>query len=197
MPNPKGLWRSFCPSCKTVTPQRTLNVKVESEGKPKWHPIYRLCMACNSFNPIVYPRYTLIQSPGPLPTPLAQSVVNQLRGGSFDLPQILARLRHHPEARGHVFKSEVLMTLEYLERKGLVSSSEANRTEETIGLLRSRGPFPTRHGPCPLELENGVVSRSLVSLYFQARLAGSRKFVPRGWLCLNCGCHEMGSIPTV
>lgn len=210
MPNSRGLWHWFCPACKTVTPQRTLNVKVESAGKTKWYPVFRLCTACGAFNPVVYRRYTLSRPPGAIPSRLARSVTDELKGGPLELPQLLSRLRGHPnEGVGHVLKSDVLMVLEYLERAGVVESQEVNRTEDTIGILGRRGPASTHHGPCPEELKRGIASFTLVSLYAQTRrnaLPGHpRTFTHRGWLCLNCGYRRIGravnpggaSIPTV
>ncbi len=88
------------------------------------------------------------------------------------------------------------MAIAYLKSGGVVAEEAIDRTASTIEALRAR-PWKSKHlGPCPAELKNGVVMRSLVSLYAQklVPVAGEGRepvvrqmqLGPVGVLCLHC-----------
>lgn len=90
------------------------------------------------------------------------------------------------------------MAVQYLRAKGVVTEEMIDLTEQTVVALKAR-PWKSKHlGPCPGELERGVVTKDLVSLYSQKLVPGNREterrrmqLAPIGILCLHCGYRRV------
>src|SRR2546422_4217798 len=93
----------------------------------------------------------------------------------------------------HIFNSEVGMALEFLKGRRVVEEVSGDRTEKVLDALRARSTESKRLGPCPAELSQSIVGRTLVSLYAQRSTTSARgmRLVPVGVLCLHCQCHEI------
>jgi hypothetical protein len=82
----------------------------------------------------------------------------------------------------------------------VVTEETIDRTGRTIDILKSR-PFKSRHlGSCPIELEQGITRKNLISLYCQRLIHRDEepqvlrmKLVPVGVLCLRCKYHSIES----
>ncbi len=136
------------------------------------------------------------------PSALANSVVEALKDGPLDLDELLRDLRRRRTTKSaHILDSDVAMVLAYLRYRGVIIEEAIDRTARTLEVLKAR-PSKSKHlGPCPPELKQGVVRRSLVSLYSQRlesvpgdRQGSSvrqRRLVPVGALCLRCQYHRI------
>jgi len=201
MGNLRGLRTRLCPTCKEVTPHRTLYAKTESGGRTKWLPMFWTCTKCNSLNHVTFPRYRLESASTRLPSTLTIAVVRALQEGSLDFGELVASLRRM-EIQGfrHVFDSDVVMALEYLKGRGVVREEAGDRTAQTLGVLRKQLAESRQLRPCPAEMAQGVASKSLISLYCQRWISitrggqgptsRERRLVPAGELCIHCGCAE-------
>jgi hypothetical protein len=174
-----------------MTHHRTLYVKTETGGRSSWHTIFWGCVECKSLNHVILPSYRLASIPSKSPAALVTGVVEVLREGPMNVSQLLAELRHRRnQAIRHVFSSEVLMAVEYLKAKNVVMEETIDLTEQTVETLKAR-LWKSKHlGPCPEELNRGVVTKSLVSLYAQKLVGGPEgrrmRLGPVGVLCLQC-----------
>ncbi|MDG6982308.1 MAG: hypothetical protein JRM74_02520 [Nitrososphaerota archaeon] len=118
-----------------------------------------------------------------LPSPLAVAIVRALEQGPLDFNELVADLRRtQPPLPGHVFKTAVALTLEFLKGHGVVVERPKDCTEEALEALR-----PRWFGICPVELK-----RTLVSLYAQKQggAASQPRFVSVGAYCTSCGYHQ-------
>jgi hypothetical protein len=180
-----------------ITHHRTLYVKTENGGRSRWFPIFWACTECKSLNHIILPCYRLATVPAETPSALVNGVVEVLKTSPLDTSELLAELRRRRDQDvRHVFNSEVGMAIEYLKSRGVVAEETVDRTASTIEALNAK-PWKSKHlGPCPAELKQGVVTKSLVSLYAQrlvpiARggqepIASRMQLGPVGVLCLHC-----------
>ena len=178
----RGLKSRRCPRCSVLTPHRTLYTRMTVEGKRKWMGLFWACEKCQSLNHIVVPAYELGQASTTLPTPLAVAIVRTLEQGPLDFNELVTDLRRtQPPLPGHVFKTAVALTLEFLRGRGVVVERPKDCTEEALEALRRR-----RFGVCPLESK-----RTLVSLYVQKQggAASQPKLVSSGAYCTSCGFH--------
>ncbi len=80
------------------------------------------------------------------------------------------------------------MAIVYLKSRGVVAEETVDRTASIIDALRA-SPWKSKHlDPCPAELEQGVVKKSLVSVYAQRQVSAThlRRVGSVGVLCLSC-----------
>ena len=192
MRNVRGLRTRLCPECKIATRHRTIYTRSESGGRTQWVRLFWACTQCSSLNHIIIPTYKLKRASLPLPTTLAIGVVKALADEQLDFDELVANLRgRKAHGVGHVFSSEVAMTLEYLKGHDVVVEEFEDRTERTFDALRALSTESRR--ACPAEESLGVTRRSLASLYAQRRThtrAGVR-LVPIGVFCLHCQFHRI------
>ena len=182
MGNVRGLKNRLCPRCSALTPHRTLYVRTTVEGKRKWMGLFWACEKCHSLNHVILPSYNMGNASVALPSPLAVAIVRVLEHGPLDFNELVADLRlTQPPLPGHVFKTAVALTIEFLRGRGVVVEWPKDFTEEAFGVLR-----PRRFGVCPLESK-----RTLVSLYVQKKggATGQPRFVSAGVYCTSCGYH--------
>ena len=172
----------LCPRCSALTPHRTLYARTTVEGKRKWMGLLWACEKCHSLNHVILPSYSLGSASVALPSPLAVAIVRALEQGPLDFNELVADLRQtQPPLPGHVFKTAVALTLEFLSGRGVVAERPKDCTEDTLEALR-----PRRFGVCPLESK-----RTLVSLYVQKQdgAASQPRLVSAGAYCTSCGYH--------
>jgi hypothetical protein len=184
MGNLRGLKGRLCSRCGTLTPHRTLYARVTVEGKRKWAGLFWACAKCHSLNHVIIPAYSLGRASVMLPSPLAVAIVTTLEQGPLDFNELVADLRRkHPPLPGHIFKTGVTLTLEFLRDHGVVVEKSRDCTEKGLGALRSR-----RLGVCPMESK-----MTLVSLYAQKQSESTSRpeFVRAGAFCLSCGYHQV------
>ncbi|HEV2226041.1 MAG TPA: hypothetical protein VGR56_04460 [Nitrososphaerales archaeon] len=127
-----------------------------------------------------------------MPTPLALGIVKALANERLDFDELIANLRRRrAHGVGHVFSSEVAMTLEYLKGHDVVAEEFEDRTERTFDYLRALSTESRR--ACPAEESLGVTRRSLATLYAQRRTGtGARvRLIPIGVQCLHCQYHRI------
>ena len=183
MGNVRGLKNRLCPRCSALTPHRTLYSRVTAEGKRRWTGLFWACEKCHSLNHVILPSYNLGSASVALPSPLAVAIVRALEQGPLDFNELVADLRQRqPPLPGHVFKTAVALTLEFLRGHGVVVERPKDYTEEALEALR-----PRRFGVCPLESK-----RTFVSLYVQKQdgAASQPRFVSIGAYCTSCGYHQ-------
>ena len=183
MGNVRGLKNRLCPRCSALTPHRTLYARTTAEGKRKWTGLFWACEKCRSLNHVVIPAYSLGRASTTLPSPLAVAVVMALAQGELDFNELVADLRRkQPPLPYHVFKTGIMLTLEFLRGHEVVVEKPRDCTERVLQVLRSR-----RFGVCPLESK-----RTLVSLYVQKQdvAASQPTFVSAGGYCTSCGYHQ-------
>ena len=189
-----GLRNRICANCSRMTHHRTLYVKTETGGRSSWFPVFWACTECKSLNHVILPCYRLVAIPAETPSTLVNGAVEVLKAGPMDVLQLLAELRRmRNQVVRHIFNSDVGMAVEYLKSQKAIVEEMVDRTALTIETLKAR-PSKSKHlGPCPAELEEGVVMKSLVSLYAQesstrAQELGTRQMQlgPVGVLCLHC-----------
>src|SRR5437899_2039958 len=182
----------LCAKCGELTSHRTLYVKTDTGGRSKWFQLFWACTKCGSLNHIVLPFYRLERVSSHLPSVLATAVVNALEEGPLDLDELIVSLRKRavPGVQ-HIFNSEVGMALEFLKGRGVVEEVSGDRTEKVLDALRVRFTESKRLGPCPAELGQSIVGKTLVSLYAQRSTTSDRgmRLVPVGVLCLHCQYH--------
>ncbi|HEV2137784.1 MAG TPA: hypothetical protein VGR53_03000 [Nitrososphaerales archaeon] len=192
MRNVRGLRTRLCPKCNLLSRHRTIYTRTESGGRTRWLRLFWACMLCHSLNHIIIPTYKLKRASLPLPTPLALGVVKALADEQLDFDELVANLRRRrAHGAGHIFSSEVAMTLDYLKGHDVVAEEFQDRTERTFDSLRALSTESRR--ACPAEESLGVTRRSLASLYAQRRTgtgAGVR-LVPIGAFCLHCHYHRI------
>jgi len=204
MGNLWGLRTRLCPTCKEVTPHRTLYAKTECGGRTRWLPMFWACTKCNSLNHVTFPRYRLESASSKLPSTLTIAVVRALQETTLDFQELVANLRRREiEGVSHVFDSEVAMALEYLKGRGVVREEAGDRTAQTLGALRKQRAESRQLRPCPAEMAQGVARKGLISLYCQrwisitrggqGRTSRERRLVPAGALCIHCGYAEVDS----
>ena len=182
MGNARGLKNRLCPRCNALTPHRTLYARVTAEGKRRWTGLFWACETCHSLNHVILPSYNLRSASVALPSPLAVAIVRDLEQGPLDFNELVADLRRtQPPPPGHVFKTAVALTLEFLRGRGIVVERRKDCTEEALEALS-----PRRFGVCPLESK-----RTLVSLYIQKQGGATSQpmFVSAGACCTSCGFH--------
>src|SRR5256712_12167093 len=171
----RGLRTRLCPKCGELTSHRTLYVKTDTGGRSKWFQLFWTCTKCGSLNHIVLPIYRLERASSHLPSALAIAVVNALEEGPLDLDELIAKLRKRQiPGVHHIFNSEVGMALEFLKSRRVVQEESGDRTERVLDALRARSTESKRLGPCPAELGQSVVGRTLVSLYAQRSTTSTR-----------------------
>jgi hypothetical protein len=183
MGNVRGLKNRLCPMCGALTPHRTLYARAIIAGKRKWMGLFRACEKCHSLNHVILPSYNLGSASVTLPSPLAVAIVKALKQGPLDFNELVTDLRRkQPPLPGHVFKTMVALTLEFLRGRGVVVEGPKDCTEEALEALRTR-----RLGVCPLESK-----RTLVSLYIQKQGGANSqpRFLSAGVYCTNCGYHQ-------
>ena len=183
MGNVRGLKNRHCPRCSALTPHRTLYSRVTAEGKRRWTGLFWACEKCCSLNHVILPSYSLGSASIALPSPLAVAIVRALEQGPLDFNELVADLRQRqPPLPGHVFKTAVALTLEFLRGRAVVVERPKDCTEEALEALR-----PRRFGVCPLESK-----RTLVTLYVQKQdgAASQPRFVSIGAYCTSCGYHQ-------
>ena len=85
------------------------------------------------------------------------------------------------------------MALEFVKSRGVVEEVSGDRTEKVLDALRARSTESKRLGPCPAELSQSAVGRTLVSLYAQRSTTSAQgmRLVPVGVLCLHCQYHQI------
>jgi hypothetical protein len=183
MGNIRGLRTRLCPKCKEITPHRTLYAKSESGGRTRWFQLFWACTACSSLNHVSICSYKLESAPSELPSALPRGVVETLRDGPLDFNELIAGLRRRgiPGVR-HIFKSDVVMALEYLKRRGVVAEEAGDRTARMSDALRGRVGKSVHLDRCPIEK-----SRTMTSLY--SKRQGT--LIPVGALCLSCGYQAL------
>ncbi len=194
MGNVRGLRTRLCPKCKEITPHRTLYAKTEAGGRSRWFQLFWACKKCGSLNHIVLPTYRLERASHQLPSALAMAVVIALERGPLDLDELIMNLRKRQiPGVSHVFNSEVAMALEYLKGRGVVEEASGDRTERVLDALKTRSTVSNRLGPCPTELNQGVIRMALVSLHAQRRATAGHgmRLSPVGVLCLHCQYHRI------
>ena len=194
MGNVRGLRTRLCAKCGELTPHRTLYVKTDAGGRSKWFQLFWACAKCGALNHIVLPIYRLERVSSHLPSVLAIAVVNALEEGPLDLDELIMNLRKRQiPGVHHIFNSEVGMALEFLKGRGVVREVSGDRTEKVLDALRARSTEFKRLGPCPAELSQSVVGKTLVSLYAQRSTTSARgmRLVPVGVLCLHCQYHQI------
>ena len=184
MSNVRGLRTRLCPKCAEVTPHRTLYLRATLGGRRRWVQTFWACTKCRSLNHIVLPAYKLERVAFPLPTPLAVAIVKALAEGPLNLAELITKVRReHPEEVHHVFNSEVILALDFLEGHGVVVKEDRDRTEDVLSSLRDGSGRSNHLGVCPVEGK-----RALVSLYAQ-RLMGEAVWpglVLTGVFCPSC-----------
>jgi hypothetical protein len=183
MGNLRGLKNRLCPRCGTLTPHRTLYARVTVDGKRKWTGLFWACERCTSLNHVILPSYILGSASVTLPSPLAVAIVRALEQGPLDFNELVTDLRRkQPPLPGHVFKTAVALTLEFLRGHGVVVERPKDCTEEALEALR-----PRRLGVCPVESK-----RTLVSMYVQKQGSATNqpRFVSAGVYCTSCGYHQ-------
>jgi hypothetical protein len=183
MGNVRGLKKRLCPRCSTLTPHRTLYVRVTADGKRKWTGLFWACEKCHSLNHVILPSYIFGSASVTLPSPLAVAIVRTLEQGPLDFNELVTGLRRkQPPLPGHVFKTAVALTLEFLRGHGAVVEGPKDCTKEALEALK-----PRRLGVCPVESK-----RTLVSLYAQKQggATGQPSFVSAGAYCTSCGYHQ-------
>jgi hypothetical protein len=150
-------------------------------------------------NHVILPRYRLESVLLESPSALVASIADCLSAGPLDASELQAELRRRRnQVVRHVFSSDVAMAVQYLRTQRVVTEEMIDRTEQTMEALKARN-WGSRHlGPCPDELEQGVVTKGLVSLYAQRLVSGGQKLQrrhmqlgPVGALCLHCGYHRV------
>jgi hypothetical protein len=184
MDNVRGLRTRLCPKCCADTPHRTLYVRAPKDGERRWLQIFWACTKCGSLNHIVLPAYRLSRISSPLPSVLAIGIVNALEDGPLDFDGLVTGLRlRHPAGIQHVFNSEVTLTLEFLESRGVVEVESRDSTRTLIDAMNDRQGKPSHLAVCPAGSTN-----SLVSLYAQKQKTGFgvMRLVPAGVYCLHC-----------
>jgi hypothetical protein len=193
--NIRGLRTRLCHECRAITPQRTLYVKTRMEGRLKWLQTIWACTKCNSPNHIILPAYRIELPSAPLPSSLTIGIVNTLCAGPQDLDELIMTLRKdRPRGVSHIFNSEVLLALEFLKGRGVVTEESSDRTVRVLELLRTKPGGRSRLGVCPRKsFHSGAGSRSLVSLYAQKTKEGANitKLVQVGVLCRACQYVEL------
>ena len=201
MPN-LGLSARLCPKCRLREAHRTLYVKIESNGKSKWHRIFWACTKCGSLNHVILSVYRLEFIPLELPSPLVACAVETLQQGPKSLDELVQAMKGNCPGVRHVFTGEVRMALEFLQRRGIVTEQRDDLTERTLTELRTRQASSNHLGVCPAEAEKGVRTKGLVSVYAQHRVkemdgdeptrTGQLRLAPAGVLCVSCGYHRFG-----
>jgi hypothetical protein len=179
----RGFKNRPCPICNSLTPHRTLYARVTAEGKRRWTGLFWACEKCHSLNHVIIPSYILGSASVALPSPLAVAIVKALEQGPLDFNELVADLRRtQPPLPGHVFKTAVDLTLEFLSNRGVVAEALKDRTEKALEALR-----PRRLGVCPVESK-----RTLVSLYIQKQggATSQPRFLSAGVYCTSCGYHQ-------
>ncbi len=197
----RGLRTKLCPNCGRIAAHKTLYVKTESGGRSKWFRLFWACTACNALNHVVLPTYKLESVPSELPSPFVTSIVNAMKDGPLNFDELIQSLRRHCEGVRHVFNPDVALAFEYLKRHGIVTEEIDDLTERILAELRARSSESRHLGPCPAEMNQGVVRKSLVSVYSQGWVdfeggdkgtpARRKRFAPVGALCLQCGYHNI------
>ena len=179
----RGLKNRLCPGCGTLTPHRTLYAKTESGGKTKWLQLFWACEACGALNHVTIPLYRLRRMSSPLPSDLAVVLVNALLNQPRDLEELSERMRRGGvDGVPHLFKSDLLMTLEYLKARGIVTEEVVDRTGMVLEDLRATMGGSVHLGTCP---KDGMAR--LVSLYAKR----NQKLTPVGVFCVSCGYHKI------
>ena len=202
MPN-LGLSARLCPKCRLREAHRTLYVKTESNGKPKWYRIFWACTKCGSLNHVILPIYRLEFIPLEPPSPLVVCAVETLQQGPKSRDELVQAMKGNCHGVRHVFTGEVRMALEYLQRRGIVTEQRDDLTERILAEIRARQVFSNHLKLCPAEAEKGVKKKGLVSVYAQHRLRvnegdeptrmGKLRLTPVGVLCVSCGHHRIDS----
>jgi hypothetical protein len=183
MGNVRGLKNRPCPICGALTPHRTLYARATVGGKRKWMCLFWACEKCHSLNHVSVPAYDLGRASVTLPSPLAVAIVRTLEQGPLDFNELVAGLRRtQPPLPGHVFKTAVALTLEFLKGRGIVVEKPKDCTEDALETLRQK-----LFGVCPLESK-----RTLASLYAQKQGGATShpRFVSAGVYCTSCGYHQ-------
>ena len=180
----RGLKNRLCPGCARLTPHRTLYAKTESGGKTKWLQLFWACEACGALNHVTIPLYRLRRMSSPLPSDLALVIVNALLTQPRDFEELSERMRRGGmDGVPHLFKSDLLMTLEYLKARGIVTEEVVDRTGMVLGNLRATMGGSVHLGTCP---EDNMAK--LVSLYAKR----NQKLIPVGVFCVSCGYRKIG-----
>ena len=179
----RGLKNRLCPECETLTPHRTLYAKTESGGKTKWLQLFWVCQTCGALNHVTIPLYRLRRMSSPLPSDLAVVLVNALLTRPLDLEELSERRRKGLDGVTHLFKSNLLMTLEYLKGRGIITEEVVDRTGMVLENLRATMGGSVHLGICP---EDNMAK--LVSLYAKSK----QKLTPVGVFCVSCGYHKIG-----
>lgn len=135
----------LCPICSALTPHRTLYAGVTAEGKRKWTGLFWACEKCRSLNHVILPSCDLESASVVLPSPLVVAIVRALDQGPLDFNELMADLRRtQPPLPGHIFKTTVALTLEFLRGRRVVVEKPKDCTEEALEALR-----PSYLGLCP------------------------------------------------
>ena len=159
-------------------------MRVAEGGRRRWIQIFWACAKCRSLNHIVLPAYRLERVASPMPTPLAAAVVKALVQRPLNVAELIMKVRsEHPVDVHHVFNSEVILALDFLRGRGVVTREDKDCTETILNSLRDQSGRSNHRGVCPVEGK-----RSLVSLYAQklAENATWEKLIPSGVFCLCC-----------
>ncbi len=138
-------------------------------------------------NHIVLPCYHLLSASPSLPSSLCTSIVTVVKEGTTDINELLQELRRRrsPEF-SHILHSDVLIALTYMKSHGVLAEERVDCTSQTLEALRAPYSKSKRLRVCPVEMKQGVVRKSLVSLYSERRISGTKTRVPVGVLCLHC-----------
>ena len=180
----RGLRTRLCPKCAEVTPHRTLYARAAKGGRRRWVQVFWACAKCHSLNHIILPAYRLERVASSLPTPLAMAIAKALAEGPLNLAELIIKVRReHIEDVHHVFNSEVILALDFLKSRGLVTKANRDCTENVLDSLRDQSAGSKHLAVCPVESK-----RALISLYAQT-LTGNTKemrLVPAGVFCLRC-----------
>lgn len=200
MPN-LGLSTRLCPKCQLREAHRTLYVKTESHDKSRWHRIFWACTKCGSLNHVTLPVYRLEYVPFEPPSPLIACAVETLKQGPKNLDELVQAMKGNCPGVRHVFTTDVRFALEYLKRRGIVSELPNDLTERLLSELRTKQTTSNHLRPCPAEVEKGVETKGLVSVYAQHRLKANDgndptrthqlRLAPVGVFCISCGYHRI------
>ena len=182
MGNVRGLMNRLCPRCNSLTPHRTLYAKTESSGKTKWLQLFWACETCGALNHVTIPLYTFRRLSSPLPSDLSVVIVNALQTGPLDFEELSERRRKGMKGVTHLFNSNLLMTLEFLKARGVITEEVVDRTGMVIETLRATMGGSVHLGTCP---EDNMAK--LVSLYAKR----NQKLTPVGVFCVSCGYHKI------
>ncbi|QQG48728.1 MAG: hypothetical protein HY247_08345 [archaeon] len=122
-----------------------------------------------------------------MPSSLCTNIFAVMKEGPADINELIQELRRRRSSESsHILHSDVQMALTYMKSQGVLAEKRVDRTLQKLEALGALSSESKHLGACPAEMKQGGVRRSLVSLYAERRISGTKTRVPVGVLCLHC-----------